>query len=393
VFNANPLQRFKYLMTYDNLEGGKNMIRQLFGIFICMLLIITVLPASGNIDVSNNLIPLSSGKTLFVGGSGPGNYSTIQEAIDDSSDGDKIFVFDDSSPYIENIIVDKSIDLIGENKDTTIIEGSDVDSIVLITENNVTFSGFTIQNSLYDGIIIVQDENPPWNNEIYNVNVFDNNIKNVSRGIFGLTLSDSEIFNNNIKDSVAGIYLCQSSNSNVSGNYISDCEYRGIEINAFRSEHYIVDRILNRLSPPAENNIVYRNTLEHNRWGIDIGSDCTKTKVIENNIINNFEVGIQLQSSSNIEIKRNNFIETENYLEYTPAKFSAVNRYKQYFTNSWDANYWDEPMDKPVPINGIFYFYILIPIGLKGGIEFEIYHHSLVTYDRHPAQEPYDIKK
>ena len=93
---------------------------------------------------------------------------------------------------------------------------------------------------------------------------------------------DSEIFNNNIQDCKSGITLCQSSNNNVSGNHISDCEYRGIEIYTFRSGPYILDRILNRLSPPAENNIIYRNTVEHNRWGIEVGSDCTKTKVIEN---------------------------------------------------------------------------------------------------------------
>jgi len=35
------------------------------------------------------------GNILYVGGSGPGNYSIIQNAINDASDGDTIFVFDD----------------------------------------------------------------------------------------------------------------------------------------------------------------------------------------------------------------------------------------------------------------------------------------------------------
>ena len=47
------------------------------------------------------------GTTLFVGGSGPGNYSSIQAAIDDANPGDTVFVYSDSSPYYEQITVDK----------------------------------------------------------------------------------------------------------------------------------------------------------------------------------------------------------------------------------------------------------------------------------------------
>ena len=60
---------------------------------------------------------------MYVGGSGPGNYTRIQSAIDYAFDGDTVFVYDDSSPYYENIEVKKSVYLIGENKDTTIING------------------------------------------------------------------------------------------------------------------------------------------------------------------------------------------------------------------------------------------------------------------------------
>ena len=34
----------------------------------------------------------------YVGGSGPGNYSKIQDAIENATKGDTVFVFDDSSP-------------------------------------------------------------------------------------------------------------------------------------------------------------------------------------------------------------------------------------------------------------------------------------------------------
>ena len=86
------------------------------------------------------------GSTLYVGGGGPGNYTSIQDAINDSVEGDTVFVYDDSSPYYENLIVKNGIFLIGENRDTTIIDGSGDSNVIYIDANNVYVSGFTIQN-------------------------------------------------------------------------------------------------------------------------------------------------------------------------------------------------------------------------------------------------------
>jgi len=47
----------------------------------------------------------SLGDTLYVGGNDPGCYDTIQSAIDAAKSGDTIFVYDDSSPYYENIVI------------------------------------------------------------------------------------------------------------------------------------------------------------------------------------------------------------------------------------------------------------------------------------------------
>jgi len=64
-------------------------------------------PTSG-IDLGKQSILVTLGRdTLYVGGSGFGNYSTIQDAVDNASSGDTVYVYDDSSPYIENVVVDK----------------------------------------------------------------------------------------------------------------------------------------------------------------------------------------------------------------------------------------------------------------------------------------------
>ena len=104
---------------------------------IFLLIGISINPSSGiNIDKKSIKI-MSEGKTLFVGGSGPNNYTTIQEAINDAVDGDTVFVYDDSSPYYENIIIDKSISLIGENRNTTVIDGNYIGNVIEIIADKI----------------------------------------------------------------------------------------------------------------------------------------------------------------------------------------------------------------------------------------------------------------
>jgi parallel beta-helix repeat protein len=86
-------------------------------------------------------------ETIFVGGIGPDNYSSIQEAINNATGGDTIFVFNDSSPYFENLVINKSINLIGENKNDTIIDGMYGNFIVFIKVDDVKIMNFTIRNS------------------------------------------------------------------------------------------------------------------------------------------------------------------------------------------------------------------------------------------------------
>ncbi len=74
-------------------------------------------------------------------------YSTIQEAINSRStcDGDTIFV--KSGTYRENVVIQKSITLKGEDKETTILDGGNNGTVVGIIGQNVSVSGFTIRNS------------------------------------------------------------------------------------------------------------------------------------------------------------------------------------------------------------------------------------------------------
>lgn len=52
----------------------------------------------------------------------PDDYKTVQEAIDVANPGDTIYVY--NGTYYENIFINKTVSLVGEDPEITIIDGS-----------------------------------------------------------------------------------------------------------------------------------------------------------------------------------------------------------------------------------------------------------------------------
>ena len=96
--------------------------KKIIGFFVCTLLIFSIIPLTTTANT-----PIR--KTITVNDDGWADYDNIQDAVDHANNGDTIFVY--SGTYYENVIIDVSIDLIGEDKETTIVDGSGEDDVFL----------------------------------------------------------------------------------------------------------------------------------------------------------------------------------------------------------------------------------------------------------------------
>jgi parallel beta-helix repeat protein len=198
----------------------------------------------------------ASGNTFYVGGSGSGNYTSIQSAIDAASSGDIIFVYNGN--YSENININKTIDLIGEDKNNTIIESGN-DNVVFINESGVNITNFNIRNGM-NGIFI---------NSNY-------------------CMIKSNIILNN---SYCGILLNFSNNTLISDNIIKNNTYC---IQSWYSNYCLIDyNIFNNSVNTtwfyeSNHNIIRENNIYGEYLGIGLLSNCQGNKIYHNNFFGLF---------------------------------------------------------------------------------------------------------
>ena len=244
--------------------------------FTILCLLSVPLMMEGNISVKAEY------KMWYVDDDGPADFHTIQEAVNNATSGDIIYVY--NGTYYENIVVDKSVSLVGEDRDSTIIDGNGTGTVISITAHNVNIKGFTIKGS---GTL-------PSNS-----------------GIFARAFSGNEISHNNITNNNDGIHFELSSGNVISDNIISTNN----------------DGIFLGMS----GDMVSGNTITNNNNGIHLY--WSWGNVISSNIISSNNNGIILVSDSGDNtIYHNNFNNT--------------NQVESESTNLWDydneGNYWSD---------------------------------------------------
>lgn len=255
--------------------------RKKFCILVCLIFLISFIAISEITAIKSSNLNSFDGKTLYVGGVGPGNYTRIQDAIDNATNGDSVFVYNDSSPYYENLNIHKSINLIGEDKDSTVISGNGYGDVVKINANDVNISYFKIGNGL-NGIRIHS-----------NNNVIADNIINYNRGDGIYSRYKSNIFKNNIiLYNYKGMVIDSSSDNKIIDNIIFKNYFIGM---------YIED---------SNNIVISGNNISKNTYDIEDGGgvyieDSFNIVLTGNNIIDNKDYGIYLWDSSSNTITGN----------------------------------------------------------------------------------------
>ena len=307
-------------------------------------------------ELSNHiLLRNDNGNILYVGGTGPRNFSKIQDAIDNASNNDTIFVYNDSSPYHENIVINKSISLYGENKTTTAIDAlGSSGNAVTIKADRVVFSGFSILN---------------WGSNIYSeigMYISSNNctiVGNIFSGTYiwygylALNLdhsNDNLISGNIVSHCILGITMDYCSRNNISKNFITDTFEAGILL-------YL-----------SHDNNISKNLIVNNSLAMRL--ENSKYNKINFNEISNNIYGMDIITSVQNIITKNNF---RNNVRYHVFDVFSV---KAFWRNSWDANYWNRTRLLPKIIFGL--------LDLPGNNYISI---PWLNVDWHPAKKPYNI--
>jgi len=282
---------------------------------------------AGDADVKTMSPVGFAGNTLYVGGSGPNNYTKIQDAVDNASNEDTVFVYNgEYNDYYPDgqfgytVKVNKEIKLLGEDRNHTIINGTGHAITVRVSANNVEINGFTIQNgggSFCGGVRIMDGK--------IRTRVRYNIIKNNNAGVFMMFNRDVDIRNNIIENNGNGIYVYDSTTTDIMDNIIAN-NTNGIVI-------------------------VYGNI---DAWFFPIN-------FIVGNEISDNKKGIQADDTQ-LMAQVNNFINNEKHADI--GKGISLSSFILYFKkrNFWSRNYWDDWGEKlPRRVKGQCVIYIRFP--------------------------------
>ena len=204
-------------------------------------------------------------RTWTVDDDGPADFSKIQDAINAASPGDTIYVY--NGTYCENVVLNKTLHLIGENNATTIVDGLGLyTNIVLITAQEVRIEAFTIRNHNVNGGSSIKVQS---NNAIINNNIITNtHVTDITQGI--------------------GVWSESTENITIVGNMISK-NYYGIKpgFNSTIRGNVISNNSRGMMIVSSGHNIIYENVISENMWGIDVRWE-NENLIYHNNFVDNY---------------------------------------------------------------------------------------------------------
>ena len=302
---------------------------------------------------SHSYFAIDCQDTIIVDQDGLGDFTTIKAAVNAAQSGDIILIHSGIFEE-EDIFINTSLSITGEDVLTTIVSGGGETTIFIVNANQVSISGLTITGG---------------------------------GGILGQNIeiaADDCIISNNIitSNDDVGIALHNSSNSMIDSNIINNCPFAAIRIyNAIQSNtiknNQISDCISGIYLHNAQNQKIEKNFVSDCSKGIYL-EECSNNLVKHNQIFNNSQ-GMFVSYAKNNLITENNFL-----TNVEQAKFSTWLSPTGLQISKWKNNYWDDSRAFfPKYIPGILF----IKTNDFTGIFF-----PWVSFDWQPAKEPFAIE-
>jgi parallel beta-helix repeat protein len=254
-------------------------------------------------------------RILYVNADGSEEFKSIQDAVKNAGSGDTVFVY--RGVYNESVGIDRSVFLVGEDRDSTVINGQNTNFVVSMMTDGISISGFTIKSGLE--------------------NVVGAGIRMVS--------SRNTLSNCRVEDTYLGVYLQYSTDNVISDNEIAGNDANGISL-------YFSSR-----------NVFSGNSISGNSEGLYIFSSNNNT--FSDNVISKNREGISLTYSGNNVFSGNTFMDNQdggsifycNHNYFYHNNFLDAIKLESSSANIWnlgaEGNYWHDYTDQDVDHDGV----------------------------------------
>ncbi|MBT6997432.1 MAG: hypothetical protein HN955_03230 [Prolixibacteraceae bacterium] len=254
----------------------------------------------------------------------PVDYPTIQQAVNAAGVGDEVYV--QAGTYYEYVTINKSLTLQGEDRETTIIDGSGSGQVIYVTANDITISGLTVANgeigiksipnysinhvTIKDVIITLNQVGLNLTRSGGYLLIEDCIISNNIGVSYAHQFNNCIIRNNEIVGNSSGLSVSWGSNTLITNN--------NVHHNNGTSIHF--DSMFN--------SIIEKNNIHDNGCGVEVGY-VGSSNTIRNNIISHNSVGVRFHEPrvTNNRVYHNDFID------------NTVQAQDDYSTNIWDNGY------------------------------------------------------
>jgi parallel beta-helix repeat protein len=241
------------------------------------------------------------------------NYTKIQDAINapQTLNGHTIMAY--SGTYYENVVVNKSISLVGENRITTTIFGGNVTDVVLVRANNANVTDFTIRSGMgpiaFAGITVLTANGCGISGNI----LTQENVVGVRLMSALNTRIIGNIFNNN------GLAVSYSYGSTVINNTVNGRPIVYVE----NGSNLMLTGATGQVIIVKSFNITVRNSvLTHTSVGVQV-RQSNSCRIINNDLSNNFE-SVSVSDAWDTRIIANSMVNTTFAIVFTTHVYNGI---------------------------------------------------------------------